>query len=90
MNAQELGNRPAMNANAIGIIGSIVDAHIAECTEPKPCAACAADREAFGRLVRLVEAVAYIYGESCYDQCPLGCPSCRICKALSDVLGEGE
>jgi len=73
-----------MNANAIGIIGSIVDAHIAECTEPKPCDACAADREALARLARLVEAAKY------WRDCHTMDGRYSLEDALSDVLGEGE
>jgi protein-tyrosine phosphatase len=83
-----------MNANAIGIIGSIVDAHIAGCTEPKPCEACALDREAFDRLARLVEAAKSLLvvrsGPMLDDVAPYYRAVTELNDALSDVLGEGE
>ena len=83
-----------MNANAVGIIGSIVDAHIAECTEPKPCAACAADREALDRLARLVEAAKALLvvraGPTPADASPYYRAVTELNDALSAVLGEGE
>ena len=83
-----------MKDNAVGIIGSIVDAHIAECTEPKPCDACAADREALDRLARLVEAAKALLvvrsGPMLDDVAPYYRAVAELNDALAAVLGEGE
>lgn len=81
-----------MKDNAVGIIGSIVDAHIAECTEPKPCDACAADREALDRLARLVEAaksLLVVRSEPMLDDvAPYYRAVTELNDALAAVLGE--